>query len=209
MLAAVKKAIKSTPWLFEFVKVVRKMAGYEEVKWGRVVMLREKRKLIDSLAPATLSVLEISGRQWESMGFASYSSVFYPDFDICKDRLDQSFDLVMAQQVFEHLADPAAAAANVLAMLRPGGHFLVSTPFMVRIHPDPLDFIRWTESGLKRFLVECGFAQEGIVTDSWGNRGCIRANLRNRWADYNRYFHSLKNHKDVPVHVWALARKGE
>jgi SAM-dependent methyltransferase len=210
MISQVKNMVKNTPWMLRTVKGVKKLAGCEEELWGRVVMLREKRRLVAGLGPERLRALEISGRHYENSGFLSYANVFYPDFDICTDTLDTGeagFDLVISQQVFEHLKEPERAAANVLAMLAPGGHFLISTPFFVRIHPDPLDFIRWSEDGLRRFLVQCGFEAEGLLTGSWGNRACIRANMRRRWVRYNRYFHSLKNEPEFPVHVWALARK--
>ena len=91
-------------------------------------------------------------------------------------------------------------------MLRAGGYFLVSTPFLVRIHDYPVDCTRWTEIGLKYFLAECGFALDGIQTGSWGNRACVKANFGG-WVRYRRRLHNLKNEPDVPYHVWALARK--
>jgi 2-polyprenyl-6-hydroxyphenyl methylase/3-demethylubiquinone-9 3-methyltransferase len=41
---------------------------------------------------------------------------------------DASFDVVVMGEVLEHLADPAAAVANVLRVLRPGGRFVGSVP---------------------------------------------------------------------------------
>jgi len=47
---------------------------------------------------------------------------------------------------------------------------------------------------------------ENIVTESWGNRACIKANWP-RWQVYQSWRHSLKNEPEYPIVVWALARK--
>lgn len=65
-----------------------------------------------------------------------------PDFDIRLEALnserdpwpytEESFDLVTAMEVLEHLAlDPYFAFAEAARVLKPGGHFLVTTPNVV------------------------------------------------------------------------------
>jgi SAM-dependent methyltransferase len=176
--------------------------------WARTVMYRECTKLIAGLDPSTLDVLEISPGAHEpfaSLGFRSTTRVDYPGFDVCRDRLEADFDLVIADQVFEHLLWPYRAGTNVHRMLKDGGHFLIMTPFLVRIHNFPADCSRWTEIGLKYFLAECGFSLDAITTGSWGNRSCVVANFRT-WAIQTRW-RSLRNEPDFPVVVWALAKK--
>lgn len=46
---------------------------------------------------------------------------------------DDSFDVVVAGELLEHLADPAAAVANVHRALRPGGRFVGSVPNAFRL----------------------------------------------------------------------------
>ena len=150
--------------------------------------------------------LEISGSDWRDFSFRSYESVEFPNFDICKEMLNSKFDLIIAEQVFEHLLWPYRAGRNVYQMLDMGGYFLITTPFLVRIHECPVDCSRWTEAGLRYLLAECGFSLENIETGSWGNRACIRANEKH-WVAYRGWFHSLRNEPDFPVSVWALARK--
>jgi SAM-dependent methyltransferase len=41
---------------------------------------------------------------------------------------DQSFDLVTANMVVEHLAEPGIALSEIARVLRPGGYFLFHTP---------------------------------------------------------------------------------
>jgi hypothetical protein len=91
-------------------------------------------------------------------------------------------------------------------MLRPGGTLVVTTPFLIRVHPSPFDCSRWTELGLKYLLAEAGFDLSRITTGSWGNRACVRSNFVD-WRGWNPILHSLRNEPDFPVHVWAFAKK--
>ena len=177
-----------------------------EQHWGRIVMNRETNKLVQKLSPGRLKALEISGTYWKATGFTEYKTVSYPDFDICEEVLGETFDLIIAEQVFEHLKWPYRGGRNVLKMLNSGGHFLVTTPFLILYHGAPGDYSRWTEYGLKHLLAECGFPIENIHTGSWGNRACVKTNFK-RWARFRPWIHSLKNEPDFPFVVWALARK--
>jgi SAM-dependent methyltransferase len=177
-------------------------------QWLRIVMNRETDRLVESLNPSGLKVLEISGRKWDRPGyFKEYRSIFYPEYDVCDQPLSETFDLIIAEQVFEHLLRPYRAAGNVYQMLRPNGAFLITTPFMIPIHNEPYDCTRWSETGMRHFLTECGFPLDGITSGSWGNLPCVRANLDTQWRIYQRWRHSLKNDPVYPCVVWALARK--
>ena len=103
-------------------------------QWCRIVMDEETEKMIRELPYGNLSVLEISGNKWESFGFKEYKSVEYPAFDICSSQLSEKYDLIIAEQVFEHILRPYRAAINVKSMLTANGYFLVTTPFMIKIH---------------------------------------------------------------------------
>ncbi len=175
-------------------------------QWARIVMNRATRELILAMHPEQLEALEISGGTWNIPGFfRSYKQAFYPEYNVCETVLGETFDLIIAEQVFEHLLWPYRAGKHVHQMLKPGGHFLITTPFLLKVHPAPHDCSRWTETGLRYFLAECGFPLETIATGSWGNRSCIKANF-STWKIY-RWWHSLRNEPDFPVVVWALAKK--
>jgi len=189
------------------IGLLKRAGVLSDQQWCRVVMDRETSRLVSLLDPTRLSVLEISGAAWrDKFPFKRYRSVGYPEYDVCSSRLDESFDLVIAEQVWEHIAWPVQATANVFAMLRPGGSFLVTTPFMLRVHPVPLDCSRWTEVGLRHLLMGAGFEGNRIQTGSWGNRQCVVGNF-SEWAPYNRLTHSLENESEFPVVVWGLATR--
>lgn len=172
-------------------------------KWSRIVMREEMLKWIQEIQPQ--SMLEISGDVWRPYA-PQYASVGYPDFDICATVPSGEYDMVVAEQVWEHLPWPRRAAQNVLSCLKPGGHFLLSTPFLVKVHPCPIDCTRWTETGLKYFLADCGFEFDSVRTGAWGNRDVINANFE-QWTEYNSEIHSLRNEPEFPYHIWAMARK--
>jgi SAM-dependent methyltransferase len=191
----------------EALKEKLKKLGFDTTHWVRVVAYRETHALIEEIEINKLDVLEIApGDYWRQLPFKSYTSVSYPDFDVCKDVLDRKFDLIIADQVFEHVKVPWRAACNVLRMLQPGGHFLIIVPFLLKVHGYPTDCTRWTENGLKWLLEDAGFADADIRSGSWGNRQCATANFRHGWRMFG-WGKSLKNEQDFPVMTWALAKR--
>jgi SAM-dependent methyltransferase len=185
-----------------------RMINYDLRHEMRAVYQAERRTWIEELSPSDLDVLEISaGATWRGLPVRSYTTMDFPRYDICKDRLARQFDLIIADQVFEHLLWPYRAGCNIHAMLRPGGYFLMMTPFLVRVHEVPVDCTRWTETGLRYFLAECGFPIDLIRTGSWGNHAAVRANFVTwRRIGWRRRF---PDEKPYPLTVWALARKAE
>jgi SAM-dependent methyltransferase len=183
--------------------------GYDNRDWARIVLFAECDRFIrTTFSLDTAKVLAISsGGHFGEIGFKDFTITRYPPFDICTDRLDDRFDLIIADQVFEHLKYPYKAGRNVYEMLLPGGWFIVATPFLIKLHPSPIDCCRWTLDGLKYFLMECGFLESNIRASSWGNRAYIRRQLR--WPGWPRrgFWGSLKNEETFPVVVWAFAQK--
>jgi SAM-dependent methyltransferase len=167
-------------------------------------MNRDLDTFFASLPPSANDVIEVSGDLRGDLPWKSYQSLTYPEFDICATSVkDADVDLVVCEQVLEHVRDPYLAVRNLTRLVRPGGLVLVSTPFLVRLHAHPEDHWRFSPSGM-RLLLEAG-GLEVVWVRSWGNRRCVNANLR-RWAAY-RPWRSLRNDKDLPLVVWALARQ--
>lgn len=180
--------------------------GYDPLHWMRVVPYKECSRLLEKLDLKECDALEISaGSVWQKKPFRSFTEMNYPDFDICFDKMDSEFDVVIADNVFEHLEYPSRAAKNVFSMIRPGGYFLNITPFLVRIHEIPNDCTRWTEYGMVRFLEEAGFDSRHMHTGSWGNEACVKANLT-RWRRRG-WTGSLQNDPRFPCQVWVFAQK--
>jgi SAM-dependent methyltransferase len=169
----------------------------------RVVMNRKIACWLDSLA-GPLDALEVSGIDHGGRRWRSYRSLTYPEFDLCSERIrEPPADIVIAEQVLEHVPDLDAAVRNLVSLTRPGGHVLVTVPFLVRVHPEPGDYRRFTLDGLTRTLKDGGL--DIVLHGQWGNRWAVVGNL-NTWVPH-RYWHSLKNDPLFPVVVWAAGRK--
>jgi len=197
--------------LVKKIKNISKKFGLNLEHWERYPTYKQIKNDISNLDLAKMKVLEISaGEYWrENFKFRSYNFLNYPEYDICKTiNINQKFDLIIADNVWEHIKYPNKATKNVFNLLNDGGYFLLIVPFMIRVHEVPIDCTRWTEDGLRFHLEECGFQLNNIFTNSWGNKSCVSANLRSddTWARI-WFFRSLKNDKKFPVQVWALAKK--
>ncbi len=179
-------------------------------------MQQTSRGWLKSLDLANMDAAEISGKWGQMFAFRSYRRFRYPKHDICKGPfLDakgrvRQFDLILANQVWEHLDRPYMATVNVLDMLRPGGYFWLAVPFHIPFHGDPADCSRWSARGLKNLLIEAGFAPDDIKAAQWGNRAAAARNLERDWPPkYDPDRDDLTNDPDFPICSWALARKNE
>lgn len=189
-------------WLERAARAV----GYDKTHITRVVAYREIDALLDRLGTESLDALEISaGWKWRERRWGSFTEMNWPEHDICKDVLDRQFDVIIADNVWEHLPYPYRATRHVAAMLKPGGYFINITPFLIRHHPIPIDCTRWTETGMRYFLEEHGFDPARISTGSWGNTAAVRANFH-RWARAG-WQRRLRNDARFPITVWAVAQK--
>src|SRR5580658_4366931 len=93
--------------------IVDFFTGAEGEQWVRKAADIQIRELVESLEPARLDALEISGHTWETRTkFKSYAVADYPEHDICTAPPSGSYDLIIAEHVFEHLLYPYRAARN-------------------------------------------------------------------------------------------------
>jgi SAM-dependent methyltransferase len=70
---------------------------------------------------------------------------------------DGSVDVALSTQSLEHVNDPGLLLDEAHRALRPGGTLLLSTHGVWVHHPDPHDYWRWTEEGLRRLMGDHGF----------------------------------------------------
>lgn len=76
---------------------------------------------------------------------------------------DKNFDLIVSNEVFEHLEDPMTVLKNLSKLQKKGQKIYITTPFLARQHGAPQDFQRWTEIGLERLLRDAGYKTEVIL----------------------------------------------
>jgi len=182
-------------------------AGGSEDQYQRVVMDRAVAEHLEALNPAKRSAVEISGQTHADRGWGRYDSLNYPEFDLCAPvDQDRKWNVVICEQVLEHVIDPFGAVRNLRELCSPGGHLVITSPFLIKQHELPMygmmDYWRFTPRGLTVMLEDAGFVVKQVET--WGNRQGVLGNL-GPWASF-RPWHSLHNNPEVAVQIWAFAR---
>jgi SAM-dependent methyltransferase len=94
------------------------------------------------------------------------------------DLPDESFDVVTAWAVFEHLYDPASAFDLCASLLRPGGTLIVQVPNLRSAHARwaedvPRHLYFFSEPTLRRYGERSGLVLERVIhtTDLFGGSG--------------------------------------
>jgi SAM-dependent methyltransferase len=109
-------------------------------------------------------------RAWLSRRAASVVAVdvgLWPGVDVVADAhhlpfRDRCFDTVFCTELLEHVSDPRRVSEEVARVLSPGGHALVTVPFVYPLHESPYDFQRFTHFGLRNMLEEAGLEVEAL-----------------------------------------------
>lgn len=84
----------------------------------------------------------------------------YPETDIVCDLTvinpfrPNSFDAILLMNVLEHIFETRRFIASLTHALKPGGKLILAIPFMVKMHQEPLDFVRYTHYALDEIAAE-------------------------------------------------------
>jgi SAM-dependent methyltransferase len=92
---------------------------------------------------------------------------------------DASVDCAMATEVLEHCFNPSVVLQEIKRVLKPGGVFFFTTPFLWPIHDAPHDHYRYTPYALERLLTEAGF--EDIRIEAMGGWNAALAQMIGLW----------------------------
>lgn len=85
----------------------------------------------------------------------------YPDVDVMEMPYNNdSFDYVIADQVFEHVRKPWLAASEIERVLKPGGWAVITSCLMNFIHGIPEDYFRFTPDGLKVLFENLSYIEQ-------------------------------------------------
>ena len=102
------------------------------------------------------------------------------DITDCRAEIpDESFDVVLSCDVFEHIDRPWLAAAEIARMLRPGGIAITRTVWAWRNHPCPIDYWRFSPECLEFLFAPLECLEKGydLSERRWDYPGF--------WADGN------------------------
>ena len=73
------------------------------------------------------------------------------------------YDHVLCFNLLEHIYEHKGLVREARRVLKSGGRLLGYVPFLLKFHPDPNDYFRYTEQGLKKILEEAGFKEVKII----------------------------------------------
>ena len=83
---------------------------------------------------------------------------------------DNQFDLVVSDQVLEHVeGNPAQAVAEMLRVAKPGGLCVLTTCFINPVHGAPSDYWRFTVDGLELLVRTASPTSKICEKGQWGN----------------------------------------
>ncbi len=100
-----------------------------------------------------------------------YDASVKPDFTWDGIKMpfeDGQFEIAFGTEVLEHCPRPEIILGEVNRVLKPGGVFFFTVPFLWPLHEVPHDEYRYTPFALKRLLEETGFVNIEInATGGW------------------------------------------
>ncbi|TDN89147.1 ubiquinone/menaquinone biosynthesis C-methylase UbiE [Salegentibacter sp. 24] len=100
-----------------------------------------------------------------------YDANIQPDFTwdgISMPFKSESFDCAFGTEVLEHCPEPEIVLKEIHRILKPGGIFFFTVPFLWNLHEVPNDEYRYTPFALKRHFKNSGFKEVELkATGGW------------------------------------------
>lgn len=87
---------------------------------------------------------------------------------------DEAFNLVLSQEVLEHVRDPFQAMREMKRVLKKGGILYCQVPFVIGYHPGPTDFWRFTKEGIATLIEQAGLTCKEVKIAVGSGTGLYR-----------------------------------
>ena len=81
---------------------------------------------------------------------------------------DDAYDAIMCLNTLEHIYNFKNVIEESARIVKKGGVFIGTTPFLVGYHPDPNDYFRYTIDAIERIFEESGFEKIEIKPLGFG-----------------------------------------
>jgi SAM-dependent methyltransferase len=119
---------------------------------------------------------------------------------------DSSIDTAICTEVLEHCQDPARVLSETRRVLKPGGFFLLTVPFLWPLHDPPYDEYRFTPFALRRMLKQADFgAVEIWAMGGWDAALAQMIGLWVRRRPMREITRRVLQKFLVPAYRWLLA----
>jgi SAM-dependent methyltransferase len=103
---------------------------------------------------------------------------------------DESVDCAMATEFLEHYSAPEKILLEIRRVLKPGGRFYGTVPFIWNLHEIPYDEYRYTPYSLERHLKNAGY--RNIEIKSLGGWNCAFAQMIGLWIHFSAMRRSVR-----------------
>ena len=108
----------------------------------------------------------------------------------CLPFLDETFNLIINQAVLEHAKRPSRIVKEMYRVLKRDGYVYVECPFLQEYHAYPLDFQRYTLSGLESLLSSFRKIDSGVCAGPSATFGRVFREYVASFSD-NLYIHQI------------------
>lgn len=96
---------------------------------------------------------------------------------------DESFDAVLLFNALYAAEEPERLAREIHRILKPGGVWYLSSPFIANEMREPHDYVRYTSEGLERLCARAGFSRVVIV--GMGERASAAVQIKHPFYLFN------------------------
>jgi SAM-dependent methyltransferase len=96
---------------------------------------------------------------------------------------DAAFDCVMATEFLEHFSDPVSVLAEIFRVMKPGGLFFATVPFIWNLHEVPHDEFRYTPYSMERLIGAADFGD--VRVEPLGGWNMALAQMLGLWVGFS------------------------
>ncbi|MFX0203102.1 MAG: methyltransferase domain-containing protein [Candidatus Hodarchaeota archaeon] len=158
------------------------------------VITRKRRPLMDRFK--TGFILNVgSGDDCTYEGVINFDLDLLPGVNVVGNGenlpfLDETFDFIINQAVLEHVRNPERVINEIFRVLKKSGYVYVEAPFLQEYHAFPLDFQRYTLTGLENLLSRFEKIESGVCAGPSAAFGRIFREYIASFSD-NIYIHQI------------------
>ena len=114
--------------------------------------------------------------------------------DICEIPLRaDTIDLIFSSSVLEHVYNPEEAVKEMFRVIKPGGYVYAEIPFMRAYHMIPVDYQRYTISGIEELFKRHGFKliRKGVCSGPFNALALFFMDFISGLFSFNRYIKAI------------------